>query len=72
MFTRQSSSRRQIDVWIFTVFEEPAHWDSQNVSTLPWTCRFWDTLGMGSATTRHQAQAASAPELLTARLARLA
>ena len=50
--TRQSSSRRQIDVWIFTVFEEPAR-DSQNV-TLLWTPPFldtWDTLGMGSTTT---------------------
>ncbi len=49
---RQSSSRRQIDVWIFTVFEEPAR-DSQNV-TLLWTPPFLGHLGhlgMGSTTT---------------------
>ena len=46
------SSRRQIDVWIFTVFEEPAR-DSQNV-TLLWTPPFLGHLGhlgMGSTTT---------------------
>ena len=73
--TRQSSSRRQIDVWIFTVFEEPAR-DSQNV-TLLWTPPFLGHLGhfrhgVHYHPPRHQAQAASAPELLTARLARLA
>lgn len=76
--TRQSSSRRQIDVWIFTVFEEPAQ-DSQKV-TLPWTPSFLGRLvhlghfwhWVHYHPPRHQAQAASAPELLTARLARLA